>query len=199
MCMSVHLTCMLIHMTSRDAAATRRRILEHARRQFARHGYAGVTVKGVADAAGVSPNLITRYFRGKDGLFLAATRVEIPVERSFDGDRSSLGARLAASIVERWFGAPGEDPLLVLQRAAGERPEAAQALAAFLDHSSLEPLCRYLREGGLDEAAARDRAAAIDAFVLGVSTRRRVLRSDLGDPAELQAWLGTTIQRLADP
>ncbi|OPC77387.1 TetR family transcriptional regulator [Embleya scabrispora] len=185
-------------MTSRNATATRQRILEHARRQFARHGYTAVTVKGVADAAGVSPNLITRYFGGKDGLFLAATRVELPVENSVDGDRSTLGARLAASIVRRWFGTSGEDPLLVLHRASGERPEAAEALAAFLDKSSLEPLHRYLRGTGLPDAEARDRAAAIDAFVLGVSARRRVLRAELGDPAGLRAWLATTIQRLAD-
>ncbi|MEC3976106.1 TetR/AcrR family transcriptional regulator [Amycolatopsis sp. H20-H5] len=185
-------------MTVRDAAATRQRILEHARRRFARHGYAAITVKGVADAAGVSPNLITRYFGGKDGLFLAATRVELPVSDSFDGDRSTLGARLAASIVRRWFGAPGEDPLLVLQRAAGERPEAAEALASFLDANSLEPLHHHLRDSGLDDASARGRAAAIDAFVLGVSTRRRVLRAELGEPAALEAWLGATIQRLAD-
>ncbi|MEY9928902.1 AcrR family transcriptional regulator [Catenulispora sp. GP43] len=185
-------------MTSRDAAATKQRILEQARGQFARHGYAAVTVKGVADAAGVSPNLITRYFGGKDGLFLAAARVTIPVSDSFDGDRSTLGARLAASIVQRWFGAPGEDPLLVLQRASGERPEAAEALAAFLDANSLEPLRRYLRDSGLDDDQARERAAAIDAFVLGVSTRRRVLRSELGDADALRVWLGRTIQRLAD-
>ena len=185
-------------MMARDASATKRRILEQARHLFAQYGYAAVTVKGVADAAGVSPNLITRYFGGKDGLFLAATRVEIPVADSFNGDRSALGPRLAASIVQRWFGAPGEDPLLVLQRASGERPEAAEALAAFLDTNSLEPLHRYLRDSGLDEADARGRAAAIDAFVLGVSTRRRVLRSELGDPADLQAWLSATIQRLAD-
>lgn len=190
--------CMLVHMTLRNAAATRQRILEHAQRQFAQHGYAAITVKGVADAAGVSPNLITRYFGGKDGLFLAATQVEIPVSNSFDGDRSALGSRLAASIVQRWFGAPGEDPLLVLQRASGERPEAAEALAAFLDTNSLGPLHRYLRNSGLDDADAHNRAAAIDAFVLGVSTRRRILRSELGDPADLQAWLSATIQRLAD-
>ena len=190
--------CMLIHMTSRNAAATRQRILEEARRQFAQHGFAAITVKGVADAAGVSPNLITRYFGGKDGLFLAATQVSIPVANSFTGDRATLGARLAASIVRRWFGAPGEDPLLVLQRASGERPEAAEALAAFLDANSLEPMRAYLRDSGLTEDEARDRAAAIDAFVLGVSTRRRVLRSELGEAAALEAWLGRTIQRLVD-
>jgi AcrR family transcriptional regulator len=92
----------------------------------------------VADAAGVSPNLITRYFGGKDGLFLAATQVEIPVAISIEGDRSSLGARLAESIVARWFD------------------------------------------------------------LAGVLTRRRLLRSDLGDRAELEQWLGATIQRLAD-
>jgi hypothetical protein len=86
----------------------------------------------------------------------------------------------------------------VLQRAAGERPEAAEALAAFLDANSLEPLHQYLRGSGLDDASAGARAAAIDAFVLGVSTRRRVLRAELGDPAALEAWLGGTIQRLAD-
>ncbi len=185
-------------MTERNATATRQRILEHAQRQFAEHGYTAITVKGVADAAGVSPNLITRYFGGKDGLFLAATKVEIAVSDSIDGDRSTLGARLAANIVHRWFGATGPDPMLVLHRASGERPEAAEALATFLDTNSLEPLHRYLRDTGLDSAEARSRAAAIDAFILGVSTRRRVLRSELGDPADLQAWLGTTIQRLAD-
>jgi hypothetical protein len=92
----------------------------------------------------------------------------------------------------------GEDPLLVLQRAAGERPEAAEALAGFLDANSLEPLRRYLRDSGLADEEADARAAAIDALVLGVSTRRRVLRSDLADPAQLEEWLATAIQRLAD-
>lgn len=101
-------------------------------------------------------------------------------------------------ILQRWFGAPGEDPLLVLQRVSGERPEAAEALAAFLDTNSLEPLHRYLRDSGLDDGDAYSRAAAIDSFVLGVSTGRRVLRPELDDPADLLASLSATIQRLAD-
>jgi AcrR family transcriptional regulator len=182
----------------RNAAVTRQSILDQARRQFANLGYRATTVKGVADAAGVSPNLITRYFGGKEGLFLAAAQVEIAVDPVFAGELASLGARLAASIVARWSGQQGEDPLLVLQRAAGERPEAAEALAGFLDAHSLEPLRRYLRASGLADEEADARAAAIDAFVLGVSTRRRVLRSGLGNAGQLQEWLATSIQRLAD-
>jgi AcrR family transcriptional regulator len=181
----------------RNATLTRQSILDQARRQFANLGYRATTVKGVADAAGVSPNLITRYFGGKEGLFLAAAQVEIAADPVFAGKLASLGARLAASIMQRWSGQQGEDPLLVLQRAAGERPEAAEALAGFLDAQSLEPLRRYLRDCGLADEEADARAAAIDAFVLGVSTRRRVLRSDLGDRSELQEWLATSIQRLA--
>jgi AcrR family transcriptional regulator len=181
----------------RNAAVTRQSILDQARRQFALLGYRATTVKGIADAAGVSPNLITRYFGGKEGLFLAAAQVEIAVDPVFAGELVSLGARLAASIVQRWSGQQGDDPLLVLQRAAGERPEAAEALAGFLDAHSLEPLRRYLRDSGLADAEADARAAAIDAFVLGVSTRRRVLRSGLGDGGQLQEWLATSIQRLA--
>lgn len=180
----------------RNAEATRQLILDQARRLFAQHGYRATAVKAVADAAGVSPNLITRYFGGKDGLFLAATRTGLQLGPVFDGARESLGARLAESIVRRWSGVDGDDPLLVLQRASGEKPEAAEALACFLDAQSLDPLVACLRGYGLGDTEARERAAAVDAFVLGVSTRRRVLRQDLGDPRELRDWLAATIQRL---
>ncbi len=182
----------------RNAQATRRTILDQARRLFAQNGYAATTVKAVAQAAAVSPNLITRYFGGKEGLFLASTKTELQLDPVFSGPRETLGVRLAESIVRRWSGLDGEDPLLVLQRASGERPEAAEALAHFLDVQSLEPLVRSLHDHGFSEAEARSRAAAIDAFVLGVSTRRRVLRNDLGEPDDLRPWLAATIQRLVD-
>jgi AcrR family transcriptional regulator len=182
----------------RDADSTRRAILDAARQRFSRLGYRGTTVKAVADDAGVSPNLITRYFGGKDGLFLAATRARIVPPPVLDGPRSGLGARLADSIIERWSGREAEDPMLTLQRASGERPEAATALADFLDERSLDPLRRYLRASGLPAPIADARAAAIDAFVLGVSTRRRFLRADLGDLEQHRGWLTEMIQRLAD-
>jgi AcrR family transcriptional regulator len=182
----------------RNAEATRQTILDHGRRLFAHHGYGATTVKAVAAAAGVSPNLITRYFGGKEGLFLASTRTELQLDPVFAGPRESFGARLAEGIVRRWSGLAEEDPLLVLQRAAGERPEAAETLARFLDTHFLEPVAECLRGYGFSAAEARARAAAIDALVLGVSNRRRFLRRDLDDLDALQDWLAVTFQRLVD-
>lgn len=180
----------------KDAAQTRERIVAAARREFARAGFARATVRAIADAAEVSPNLITRYFGGKDGLFVAATDVHLALDELFDGPRESLGQRMAEGIVTRWTTMKGEDPLLVLLRAAGERGEAAETLAAFLDEESYAPLRRQLRGYGLSEAEASARARAVDVFVLGISARLRVLRDDLGDPKALTRWIAETIQRL---
>lgn len=181
---------------TRDAVRTRAVILAEARRQFAASGYR-TTVRAIAAGAGVSPNLITRYFGGKDGLFLAAAEVHLRLAE-LDGPRTNLGRRLAEAAVARWSGMQGEDPLLVLHRASGERPEAARALTAFLDEESLRPFTEQLCRYGLAPADAAARAAAVDALVLGVSTRRRVLTDDLGDLDALRDWLAAAVQRLID-
>ena len=182
----------------KDAQRTRERILLAARREFARVGFARATVREIASAAEVSANLITRYFGGKDGLFVAASEVHLKLDRLFDGPRASLGQRMADGIVNRWTTMEGEDPLLVLLRAAGERREAAEALSAFLDEESLEPLRRKFLQCGMTAEDAAARAQAIDILVVGVSARLRVLRHDLGDTDALKRWLAVTIQRLVD-
>ncbi|WP_460520949.1 TetR/AcrR family transcriptional regulator [Humibacter antri] len=182
----------------RDAERTREHILASARREFARVGFARATVRAIATSAGVSPNLVTRYFGGKDGLFVAATEVRLRLDDVFDGDRASLGRRLAESMVARWTTVEGDDPLLVLLRASGEREEAARTLSEFLDRESMEPFREQLLSYGLtpDDAAAR--AKAVDAFALGVSARYRVLRDALGDTDALTEWIAVTVQRLVD-
>lgn len=182
----------------RDAARTRERILVAARREFARVGFAGATVRAIAISANVSGNLITRYFGGKDGLFVAATEVHLALDHVFDGPREALGRRMAESIVTRWTTMEGEDPLLALLRAAGERGEAAETLSTFLDEESLEPVRGQLLRYGMDEEEATTRARAVDVFVLGISARMRLLRNDLGDTDALRRWIATTIQRLVD-
>lgn len=181
---------------ARDAQATRARILAAAQTLFARGGYRSTTVRSIADLAEVSPNLITRYFGGKDGLFLAASRPEVATGDVLEGPLSGFGHRLARSILARWDDQTAEDPLLALLRAAGERPEAAEQLARFLDEDSVARVERYLRGAGLTPADARAGAVAVDALVLGVTTRMRVLPPGEGGREELARWLGGALQRI---
>jgi TetR/AcrR family transcriptional regulator len=55
----------------RNAAETKRRLLDAAEREFADKGYAGARLRDVAQAAGVQQALIHHYFVDKDGLYRA--------------------------------------------------------------------------------------------------------------------------------
>ncbi|QUS36305.1 TetR/AcrR family transcriptional regulator [Falsirhodobacter algicola] len=55
----------------RDAAATRKRILDAAREDFAEHGFTGARVDRIANASGANVQMIYRYFGSKDELYLA--------------------------------------------------------------------------------------------------------------------------------
>ena len=62
----------------RGSPDTRSAILVAARSSFAKHGFAGTTIRGVAGSAGVDAALVHHYFGTKDELFLAA--LELPVD-----------------------------------------------------------------------------------------------------------------------
>jgi AcrR family transcriptional regulator len=55
----------------RDPAATRRKLLTAARREFANSGLAGARVDEIAARAGVNKQLVYHYFGDKDALYLA--------------------------------------------------------------------------------------------------------------------------------
>ena len=105
----------------RDAAQTRRLLLEVARARFARHGYATTTVRDIADAAGVNVALINRYFASKEGLFeacldsaVAELRREEPV--GVEGLGAAIAHRLAGSTTKDQL----PEAMLLLLRSAGD-------------------------------------------------------------------------------
>jgi TetR/AcrR family transcriptional regulator len=55
----------------RDPAATRQKLLNAARREFAASGLAGARVDEIAARAGVNKQLVYHYFGDKDALYLA--------------------------------------------------------------------------------------------------------------------------------
>lgn len=185
----------------RNAAATRERIVAAARPLFAERGFQATTVHAIARSAQVSPNLITRYFGSKDGLFLAASDVRFDLALAFAGPQSSFGERVAHNIVARWAELGMNDPVPILLRSAGGQPTAASTLADFLSENFTGPMITQLLAYGMSREDAAERTAAVHALVLGVVFIRRVLHwtaLDTMDDAELERSLGRSIQALVD-
>jgi AcrR family transcriptional regulator len=72
-----------------DPAADR--LLHVAREAFARHGYDGVSVGEICEAAGIAKGTFYRYFDSKDAIFLAAARSTVDaVGEQLDKRRRTL-------------------------------------------------------------------------------------------------------------
>lgn len=95
----------------RDAEATRAAILRAARYLLARTPHADITLKAVAERAGVSPPLIVKYFGNKDTLFARVMSFESDAEALLDAPLDELGRHMVRHVLsgqrER-----GADPLL---------------------------------------------------------------------------------------
>jgi AcrR family transcriptional regulator len=180
----------------RDAARTRALILATARRHFAAHGYDRSTVRSIAADAGVSANLITRYFGGKQGLFAAAADVDMHIDQVLQGPVSELGARIAEHVVARWEGTPGDDPLLMMLRASMSDENAARHTADFFRRQTHLPLAGYL-----STPDAHERAAAVASLITGTVVQRYVMGAGPLAAAHRAAfcrWLGCGLQLLLD-
>ncbi|MFF9350870.1 TetR family transcriptional regulator [Streptomyces sp. NPDC014734] len=111
----------------RDAAATRRRLLEAGRDLFAEHGYERTTVRTIAERAGVNQALLFRYFGSKQGLLtevLAQGGLEqlrsTPPEELFEAALRSMLTRSAVGA--------GDRTLEVYLRSIGRGDETAGTL-----------------------------------------------------------------------
>ncbi|MFC7909181.1 TetR/AcrR family transcriptional regulator [Streptomyces nigra] len=95
----------------RDAAATKAAILRAARYLLARHAHADITLKAVADRAGVSPPLILKYFGNKDTLFAQVMSFEADADALLAAPLEWLGAHMVRHVLASQS-EQGADPLL---------------------------------------------------------------------------------------
>lgn len=177
-------------------ADTRAAILDAAVRQFAAHGYGGASLRAIAADAGVDQKLIAHYFDTKHGLFTAAMQLPVnPAEllpRLLDGDRDSVGERIATVVVGILEEPATRERMLAVVRAAASQPEIANMLREFLEREVLGPAGAKLGPDG-----PRRIALTASQFV-GLALARHVveiepLRSASGD--ELVKVLAPTFQR----
>ncbi|MFG2115616.1 TetR/AcrR family transcriptional regulator [Streptomyces sp. NPDC048718] len=109
----------------RDGAATREAILTAAVVEFTEYGYARAGVRQIAERAGVTAMMISRYFGSKEGLFAQAVDRAFGPSAIVGDERPGLARTLARTLAERT--APDSerlDPFLLLLRSAAD-PEAA--------------------------------------------------------------------------
>ncbi|GHD64611.1 TetR family transcriptional regulator [Streptomyces mirabilis] len=95
----------------RDAEATKAAILRAARHLMARHAHADITLKAIADRAGVSAPLILKYFGNKDALFGRVMSFETDAAALLAAPLDRLGPHMVRQVLvgqtER-----GADPVL---------------------------------------------------------------------------------------
>ncbi|OPG02217.1 TetR family transcriptional regulator [Streptomyces sp. GKU 895] len=95
----------------RDAEATKAAILRSARYLLARHAHTDITLKDVAERAGVSPPLILKYFGNKDTLFARVMSFETDAAALLDAPLPELGRHMVRHVLESQS-ERGADPLL---------------------------------------------------------------------------------------
>jgi len=186
---------------SKDAEATRRLLVQAARRRFAFDGYRATTVRDIAADAGVNVALINRYFVSKEGLF----------RECLDRVARDLGAeerpvpdleRSLAGMIEHAIRSPTDDDslqLMLLLRSSGD--DGADAIRRETLRRYAERLAGAVHDEVTDDLLLRAEIAL--AVVLGMTMLRTSTKVEPLASADHQAvsdaLTGVLRQLLAGP
>jgi AcrR family transcriptional regulator len=175
-------------------------ILGAARELFAERGYAGTTMRAVADAAQVNAALVHHYFRTKEQLFVAALQLpfdptQVLGHLAASGPRDEIGARLARFFIQAWRDPESGPQLRALLRHAVGTDEGAGAIRELAENILLPRATALLGVPELRFAAAMSHLVglAIASSIIGV----RPLAA--ADEDELVALVGPVISGYLTP
>ncbi|MGW1835687.1 TetR/AcrR family transcriptional regulator [Streptomyces sp. BBFR2] len=175
----------------RRSDATRAAILTAARERFAADGYERATIRAIARDAGIDPSMVMRYYGNKEGLFAAASAIDLHAEELAAVPREEMGARLVRHFLERWEC----DETLTGMLRVGVTNEAGAERMRGVFRDQMGPV--IARVCPAPEEAPR-RAALVASQILGMALCRYVLRLppavDLGRD-EIVAWTAPVVQR----
>lgn len=179
---------------------TRGQILDSARESFARRGFSGTTIRGVATAAGVDPALVHHYFGSKDDLFLAALEIQVDpravVPAVLADGLDGAAERLLRLFLSVWDDPDTRLPLVALVRSSlGE-----EGPGDLLREAMLRLVFAPLREVLPPDEGER-RAQMVATQMLGLIVGRYLLRLEplaSMTSEEVVAWVAPTVQRYLD-
>ncbi|GEL26215.1 TetR family transcriptional regulator [Pseudonocardia sulfidoxydans NBRC 16205] len=180
---------------TRDAAATRRALLEAARELFAAVGYDATTVRAVADRAGVNQALLFRHFGNKEGLFAEAISGAAMAVLE-DGPPEELLRRTLDAIMAD--DPSGTELFFAVLRSTGSS-EAGVLMRAELESRWAGAFASLAATDDVDDAALR--AELVLAWLLGIGLLRTVIatRPIAGaDPGTISAHVLRGAQAILD-
>jgi AcrR family transcriptional regulator len=156
--------------------ATRDRILDAARAEFAERGYEKASVRAIAKAAGVDSALVHHYFGTKEQVFEAAVEVAFAPalhasEALTTGPLADVGERLTRFIFGIWENPATRAPLLAILRSAVNYEAATAVLRRLVAAQLLSRLA-----GRIELPDPRLRAELAAAQLIGCAMLRYVIR-----------------------
>lgn len=153
---------------------TREEILAVARRRFFADGYDGVSLRSIAEEAGVDVALISYHFGSKKGLFGAALALTAnPAEllaRELGGPLNSLPERLVRKMINVWDDPVTGGPLRALLAGVVREPDVARLFREAVEREIIARIAE--RIGGPD---ATKRAGVAVTQIVGLLMTRYVL------------------------
>jgi AcrR family transcriptional regulator len=159
-----------------DAADTRAAILREARRAFAEGGYAGTSLRQVAQRAGVDASLLSYYFGSKENLFTAA--MELPasprevVVRALEEPRDRLGEALVRGMLAAWADEESRLAARGVLQSLSTRTDFGETLIDYAGEHVVGPLAAAL---GTPDAAYRATLALTQ--LTGLAIARHVVEA----------------------
>ncbi|MFF0708856.1 TetR/AcrR family transcriptional regulator [Gordonia sputi] len=176
------------------AQRSRAAILASAQEHFARSGFAGATVRAIAQDADIDPSMVIRYFGDKRGLFTAATTVDVEVPDLSVLPEEQRGRAVVEHFLRIWDDGASSDLLSVLFRSAMTDPVARDRVVEIVEAHMLPMVTAVVS----DEDEAPTRTGLIAGQVLGLALSRKVLELPLTTDIPAQVLVnsvGATIQQ----
>lgn len=155
----------------------KRIVLDTARGMYARRGYVNTTIKGVAAAAGVAPDLIRRYYANREELFAAAMRLPFDpaaaVAQLLAPGVEGLAERLVRFTMDVMSAPDTRELIATMAKDGAGAAKAASLLREFLESVLVDRVAAVL---GVPDA--RMRVTLAISYVIGVVGSRYILQME---------------------
>jgi AcrR family transcriptional regulator len=184
-----------------SAECDRSAVLKAAMAAFAARGYASTTLKGVAAAAGVAPQVLKSYYDNKEQLFAAAMRLPYDpataIQALLAPGLDGMGERLVRLTFATFNDEQVRKDIDSIMRKGGTAGRLAGVLSEYIEFGVVD---RVVANLGLPDV--RLRVALISSFLMGIAAGRYIAKIpplDTTDEDLLVRIVAPTIQDLLDP